>query len=106
MSYLDWHVGMKVVAVGGAQDGPRQIKNAPADAQIPKLGCVYTIRQMNMWPDGLTILLEELDNSHLIARGFGIIEPGFNAAKFRPVQNRKTDISIFTQMLNPSKVDA
>lgn len=104
-AYLDWHVGMKVVAVGGGEDGPRSIKNKPSDAQMPKRGSVYTIRQMNMWPDGLTILLEELDNSHLIARGFGTIEPGFNAAKFRPVQTRKTDISIFTALLNPSPAD-
>ena len=33
---------------------------------------------------------------------------GFRAARFRPVVERNTDISIFTKMLNPSKqtVDA
>lgn len=31
---------------------------------------------------------------------------GFAARRFRPVVERKTDISIFTKMLKPSKVDA
>lgn len=65
-------------------------------------GGVYTINYVGCWParsglDGAVVLY-----------GVGLVEAeasglGFDARRFRPVVERKTDISIFKAMLNPSK---
>lgn len=99
MGYLDWHVGMKVVRVA---EFPRQIPGH----QYPVVGGIYTIREIFVTLLGtVVILLQEVRNPSEPSN-VGIREYGFAAEKFRPVHIRKTDISIFTQMLNPSKVDA
>lgn len=102
MSYLDWHVGMKVVCVDGSN-------RYASNIVLPKAGTVYTIRKIvASWPHWLTakpkpaIWLEE------IVRPVGLhgVEHPYGADRFRPVQTKKTDISIFTVMLDPSKVRA
>jgi len=94
MSYRDWHVGMKVVCV---DDSNRTYEHM--GFTYVKKGSVYTIREMYM-TTRLAILVEEVVNRPAAVRGHGIREPGFGACHFRPVQPRKTDISIFTAMLN------
>lgn len=93
MSYLDWHVGMKVVCVS-ADSGSR---HKPIFE-----GRVYTIRRV--WPHPLTreigVLLQEVVNE--IHPSYGI-ERGYRAKRFRPVQTRKTNIAIFTAMLDGAK---
>ena len=105
MSYLDWHVGMKVVCVKRVD--PRiRVKGG----RYPDYRGIYTIRQIrdDKRKDGaLTLLLHELDNSDFIGvqigNRYGYLEPGFPHHGFRPLQTRKTDISIFTAMLHGAK---
>ncbi len=104
MSYRDWHVGMKVVCIA-----PIQNRTAYGDELIPAVGHVYTIRLMGVcgWSGTVTIYLSELVNperEYDLPNGSQIQgEPGFAAKHFRPVQPRKTDISIFTAMLTGKK---
>lgn len=65
-------------------------------------GAVYTVREVFLCEthDYVLIRLKE------IRRGFSKRtgqEFGFDPLRFRPVTIRKTDISIFKAMLNPSK---
>jgi hypothetical protein len=94
MSYLDWHVGMKVVCV---DDDADWTYHAPI-----KAGQTYTIR--SVWPHPYTaeigVCLREVTNPVHPEAG---IEIGYEARRFRPLVARKTDISIFTQMLTGSK---
>jgi hypothetical protein len=64
-------------------------------------GRVYTVRSLTPY-DGL-LLEEVIDHTrpHLNGR-----ERGFKSQRFRPIVERKTDISIFKAMLNPQGVDA
>lgn len=108
MSYTSWHVGMKVVCVDAEwTSGAHAANGVPCPLQLDK---VYVITKM-------------LPNKGIYSRPHkapfsveleGVIKPGafgglsatgFNAARFRPVKKRATDISIFTQMLNPQKQD-
>lgn len=88
-------VGQKVVRVGG-----NARPNVPA--VWPEIGKIYTVRAINVWDYGVLLHLHEIDNSHMVPE-YSRIEPGFQAQFFRPVIQRKTDISIFKAMLNPSK---
>jgi len=105
---ITFHVGQKVVAVGRqgrpAPPSRRLIdrnEGSAVKATYPVLGQVYTIRQINAWDDGVTLLLEEICNRRLIGWKGSTMEPGFPAECFRPVVQRKADISIFKSMLNP-----
>jgi hypothetical protein len=50
--------------------------------------------------------LDEIKNPVLRYTDGDVGEIPFAAFRFRPVVERKTDISIFTAMLKPSKVEA
>lgn len=68
----------------------------------PIKGNVYTIREIsNGRKIPVVLRFEELVNPKLYCGGTS--ECRYNANKFRPVAERKTDISIFKAMLNPSK---
>jgi hypothetical protein len=69
-------------------------------AIYPTLGEVYTIRAVFPREGRLVLHLVEIDNSHLDFDD----EPGFDSEYFRPLVERKTDISIFQAMLTPSPV--
>lgn len=102
-----FHVGQKVVV---AREFPAcEIVRARLDGVIiPEAGVVYTIRNMEpgVWnPSEVFIRLVELVNVPHCSDG---IEPSFSATRFRPVVERKTDISVFKAMLtgNKARVDA
>lgn len=115
MSYLDWKVGDRVVFVGSG--GNVFLHHSKGwRAYIPgfrktKLshhlagGEVYRI-------EAITTHTDIYRNEPIVCiylKGFRFREDGrvgFPAKWFRKVQPRKTDISIFTAMLTPSKVDA
>lgn len=102
MSYLDWHVGMKVVCV---IDGPdvRASGCRWADGEAVVEGQVYTLTRIFTDSDGNAIVwLREVERSP-ISKAFIGDEAGYGAWRFRPVQTRKTDISIFTAMLDGAK---
>lgn len=93
-----FHVGQKVVCVDdcwGTEDS-RWCRMTP---NRPVLRCVYTIRLVEMFPDGMAgFLLCELRNPEgAFYEGFS--EPQFGARRFRPVKT--TNIEIFTAMLAP-----
>lgn len=107
-TYRDWHVGMKVVCVGGTPPSPAMNEYAKRNRlSRPCLNKVYTIREITVIVfEGAphpAVRLQELDNSHVVIREHGG-EPAFLARRFRPVQKRKTDISQFTAMLNSQPV--
>lgn len=85
-----FHVGQKVVCVN---DDPSW-KGMPTG--LTK-GVVYTIDALVEYPyEGIGVQLVEIslpDNEHHW--------PAFHPRRFRPVIERKTDISIFTRMLRP-----
>lgn len=94
-----FRVGQKVVCVAGSSMHVR----ASEGYIYPTNTDVYTIRGMYRDGSGNTqLLLQEIKNKPM-ETNVGTREPGFNARYFRPVVERKTDISIFTAMLNPAK---
>lgn len=100
---MTFRVGQKVVCV----DVSSFLTGKP-DKEIDLVkGRVYTVREIGLtsWMDGSSecIRVEEIK----VRRKDGSDTPFF-ARRFRPVVERKTDISIFTAMLNTSKrgVDA
>lgn len=90
---MTFHSGMKVVCVDdddqSCSKGDRSVR----------LGAIYTIREAFDFFGEAAVRLEEIMNPK---------DRAYHAYRFRPIVERKTDISIFTQMLNPSKqgVDA
>lgn len=65
----------------------------------PKIGSIYTVTNVYTSFDGeLCLELAEITDANP-----EFWEPGFFASMFRPVQERKTDISVFTKMLTPKK---
>ena len=105
-----FHIGQKVVRV--PVENPESYGDAALRGKTtmgkPVIGCVYTIRAINEWPHATILRFAEFDYSHLIGINGSTIEPGWNSRGFRPVVERKTDISIFTEILNkqPSLTDA
>jgi hypothetical protein len=104
MSYRDWHVGMKVVCIDDAWENEH---TRPGFA-YPRRGQVYTIGAIaaevmlyGIRYNGPWIGVQEVGGN------WGG-RPEFSASCFRPVQPRKTDISIFTRMLTDTRevVDA
>ncbi len=88
-------VGQKVVCIFGHQGENKLTKNGWA----PKTGGIYTVRSIFVW--GKTyIRLEEYHDDHNDGP-WG--ECGWDASRFRPAIEHRTDISIFKAMLNPSK---
>lgn len=105
MSYLDWHVGMKVVALRTIQFD-RQYHGQ--NEVLPVKGRVYTIREIGRlhphYPDHVTIRLSEIRNTpHYRVEIGQVQETFFYAVDFRPIHTRASDISIFTAMLTGSK---
>lgn len=95
MSYLDWHVGMKVVCVD-SDSGP----GVWDECEQPVIGEVYTIRSIITDDEGWVIVhLDEIQRTERSVGRWGPLA-GYAAYRFRPVQTRKTDISIFTAMLD------
>ena len=71
------------------------------DGEIgPVFGEVYTIRDIRCFAFGVGLLFCELKNPPLYG-----IEGHFCQSVFRPVVERKTDISIFKKMLTPSDAE-
>ena len=87
---MAFKVGQKVVCVDAR---PRQVSRT-----ILRHGEIYTIVALPMSPDGL--------QGVEVAEVKSIAPFGFWANRFRPVVERKTDISVFTKMLTPKKEGA
>lgn len=101
MSHLDWHVGMKVVCVDDEDHGRYSPWPSVGGLDGLTVGAVYTIRKIGEYRGLLGIWLCEIARNPWAGKE----EPPFSVRRFRPIQTRQTDISIFTQMLNPSKIN-
>lgn len=76
-------------------------------AACPKIGMVYTIREFDDRGSKLALRLVEIVNAPAKHRNIAEpIEPAFAVISFRPIVERKTDISIFTAMLTDEKIGA
>lgn len=95
MSYCDWHVGMKVVCI-------RESKRLLACESYPTIGTIYTLRSIFADDDGVFVRLREIRNPVMHYED-GTEEMAFDVQFFRPVQPRRTDISVFTSMLTGAK---
>lgn len=104
---LDFLVGQQVVCVDD------KFKMGGYGHEIhPKEKSVYTIRHIGEHPDpkfkdSPSCLLEEIVNPECnYSCGDGIVrkyEPFFALRRFKPC--KKTDISVFTAMLNPTPIE-
>ncbi len=98
-------VGMKVVCL----DVPwpeNSGKYLATGVRFPVTGNVYTIRWVGVAEDGNAyVRLAEIINPIQKWPGYQAGEARFGARRFRPVVTRKTDISIFTDMLTTTKVE-
>lgn len=99
-SYLDWHVGMKVVCVD-AEWHDKHPKGWPCPLVANAVYTVISIgvsRHLYRGGSGhISVQLAEVSNRSTIVNSPDI---GFAAQRFRPLVTRKTDISIFTAMLH------
>lgn len=99
-------IGQKVVCI--KRDDWRR-GGAFGDEVFPSFGSVYTIRALESASNYDWLRLFEIVNPLHDYRGDGsLIEACFRSDRFRPLDKRKTDISILTKMLKPAdeKVDA
>ena len=106
-------VGQKVLAVKKVSPTERDIRMVEAAKRagviFPKPGEVYTIRDIFTAAriDGEVVVcvrVAEVINNPQMRFNTGFVgEIGFNASCFRPLVQRKTDISIFTDMLIEQK---
>lgn len=104
-----FYVGQKVVFVGYGRDCRdylwREIKQAwdrfwhPYDD--PKIGNIYTIAKIDVYEEGVVLVLVEHESGDL-----DFWDRGWYSDGFRPIVERKTDISIFTSMLKNEKINA
>lgn len=103
-----FHVGQKVVYVGS----PEPPRPRHPDDPTPRLvkGEVYTIRDIDRrivgtrnHPDATILLFERVapKRDYAVVRDWEI---GYKPHVFRPLIERKTDISIFTKMLKPREL--
>ncbi len=98
-----FHVGMKVVCVNDSLGNlPDTYKGVTIMHTLDglKKGSIYTVREVGLksWIDAApAIKLIE------IIRGIGPLgESPYWAHRFKPLEERKTDISIFKKLLNPA----
>ncbi|MHA6684469.1 hypothetical protein [Mesorhizobium sp. A556] len=98
--FLDWKAGDKVVCV------KRIVADVWAGEILPLVGAVYTIREIAVsvtdGQESVGIRLKEVVNApRQYSNAFA--EALWPIQAFRPVQTRKSDISIFTAMLHGAK---
>lgn len=104
MSYVNWHAGMKVVCLD-IEWPPLAAAAVANGCRLPEPGRIYTIREIDVDArDGkVYVRLCEIRNPRVKLHPWSPGEPKFGARRFRPLQPRKTDISIFTDMLRDQR---
>lgn len=91
-----FHVGQKVVCV---DNGPSRFGWKSSPTKLKK-GAIYTVTACWMHEISKVPAITVAE----VAPTFGY--NGFDAARFRPVTSRDTDITIFRKMLSPDLQDA
>lgn len=99
-----FEVGQKVVCVEAEASckymPPGIISNRDLDELAE--GAVYTIRKIGVVYGDLCVWLDEITRPEHVFWGG---EAPYDARRFRPVVERKTDISVFTAMLHRAPAD-
>lgn len=99
---MAFRVGQKVVCVDDDVNGRYTPWPFRGGIDGLKAGRVYTIRDVGLYCDVPCLWLCGITRA--MAKGWERHgEPGYNVLRFRPVVERKTDISIFTAMLTGTK---
>lgn len=97
---MAFYVGQKVVCV---EASPRADytpwKVSIFDMEGLTEGRIYTVRAVSVQRGVSVIFVIEINRRWKVDGR----EQGYAAVRFRPIVERKTDISIFKAMLNPSK---
>lgn len=95
-------VGQKIELV--IDFSPEQRRSAPMDDIIlPELNTVYTVRELSIFEgEPMVLLVEVINRPRYYADVFDVVEQGFGAYRFRPLTERKSDISVFKAMLTPA----
>jgi hypothetical protein len=94
--------GQKVVCVDTGLKGVIPL----TPVVFPEKGKIYTIERIGAGELGVYLILQEIGEQHGAFEIDGSVWTcfvGFDPECFRPLETRKTDISVFTRMLNPSK---
>jgi len=98
-----FHVGQKVVCINNKADaGFVWVKGTR-----PTLNAIYTVRAVGITTyNNVGLRLNEiiLSGYHCCYSHKRFEDAFYRADRFKPVIEKKTDISIFTQLLTPSKI--
>jgi hypothetical protein len=100
-----FHVGQKVVCIDGHKTSWQKKKflglipytkwwSELVEGEVYTVTSIFVGHEYASGREGVAVTLAETNNYE---------GSGFRATRFKPVQTRKTDISIFKAMLNPSK---
>lgn len=95
---MTFHVGQKVVCIEGEFD--QAALAISLGVALPTKGVIYTIRNFEDRGDEPCLRLIEIVNPKIMHHGDIFDEPAYANDCFRPLVEKKTDISIFTAMLN------
>lgn len=98
-----WYVGQKVVCIDDTHWDTRK------GEKTPKINQIYTIREIvddpySPKPFQVAFRFEEIVNKLEEYLG-GRTEKAFRERRFKPLEENKTDISIFTEMLNKTPTE-
>lgn len=100
MSGCNFRVGQKVVKFRGAETATKG-NRAIRIGEVLTVRAVQTCARVN--EEVQTGLLFQEFSNPLIKTTIGMFEPDYDHQNYRPVVQRKTDISIFKSLLIPSK---
>jgi len=89
-----FRVGQKVVCVDASPITPGSIFTGAQE------GGIYTVRWVGPYEDEPCIRLQETQRDCWVR---GVRDLPYRSCRFRPLVERKTDISIFKALLNPTK---
>lgn len=96
---MSFHVGQQVVCVNASG----LEKHFYPRTRLPVERTIYTVRELLAIKDKPLLRLIEIVN-HEYDFESGVFEPAFHVSRFRPVVEKKTDISIFTALLNSKRI--
>lgn len=103
----DFVVGQKLVCVT-YDDSPVEGLTVVSEGFVqPEIGRIYTVRELfiSKTTGQLGMKLEEIPDQRVTVLYHGLIGSAtiaWDPNNFRPLKARKTDISIFTKLLNPT----
>lgn len=104
---MTFHVGQKVVCI--AKGRWEKTRTDFPGIIVPERGKIYTIREVyrDVFSGVTGIRLKEIVNADfLIWKGATYyIEMGWHSHEFRPLEEKKTDISIFQKILTGYKIN-